>query len=130
MVNQYGPITVGVYASHSRFRQAGKTGVIHCPAGRIDHAVLLVGYTRTHWIVKNSWGTSWGDNGYGYIPKSNDCGLSRYVNVAIVNFKSRVSSTSPLLATSSASNSINLTIIMTDSSGDGWNGNVLLIRQD
>ena len=39
------------------------------------HAVVLVGWNDStsdknvsgHWIFKNSWGTSWGDNGYGYI---------------------------------------------------------------
>ena len=26
----------------------------------VDHAVLLVGYTPDHWIVKNQWGSHWG----------------------------------------------------------------------
>lgn len=30
------------------------------------HAVALVGYTATHLIVRNSWGTSWGDRGFAY----------------------------------------------------------------
>lgn len=30
------------------------------------HAVALVGYTPDTFIVRNSWGTTWGDNGYGY----------------------------------------------------------------
>lgn len=30
------------------------------------HAVALVGYTPDHFIVRNSWGTSWGDNGFAY----------------------------------------------------------------
>jgi C1A family cysteine protease len=30
------------------------------------HAVALVGYTKDRFIVRNSWGTDWGDKGYGY----------------------------------------------------------------
>jgi C1A family cysteine protease len=33
---------------------------------RGGHAVALVGYTSTGFIVRNSWGTNWGDGGYGY----------------------------------------------------------------
>ena len=44
-----------------------------------DHAVVIVGWNDStsdknvsgHWIFKNSWGTSWGDNGYGYIEYDN-----------------------------------------------------------
>lgn len=43
--------------------------------------MLVVGYTDLngtqggHWIVKNSWGTSWGVGGFGYISKYHDCSL-------------------------------------------------------
>jgi C1A family cysteine protease len=30
------------------------------------HAVVLVGYTKDHFIVRNSWGTKWGDKGFAY----------------------------------------------------------------
>jgi len=33
---------------------------------RGGHAVALVGYTPDRFIVRNSWGTSWGDKGFGY----------------------------------------------------------------
>lgn len=34
------------------------------------HAIVAVGYDndRRHFIIRNSWGTSWGDKGYGYLP--------------------------------------------------------------
>jgi hypothetical protein len=33
---------------------------------RGGHCVALVGYTSDHFIVRNSWGSAWGDNGFGY----------------------------------------------------------------
>ena len=32
-----------------------------------DHAMCIVGYSGNRLIIKNSWGTGWGDNGYGLI---------------------------------------------------------------
>lgn len=34
------------------------------------HAMLIVGYTGNFFILKNSWGTDWGDKGYCYVPKN------------------------------------------------------------
>lgn len=48
--------------------------ICHGPlsAGSLNwrHAIVLVGFNDTtqRWIIRNSWGTRWGDNGYGYIP--------------------------------------------------------------
>lgn len=59
----------------------------HCSSHNANHAVLITGYDTTgevpYWIVRNSWGTSWGDNGYAYIKIGNDmCGIAD--NVAAV----------------------------------------------
>jgi C1A family cysteine protease len=67
------PISIAVEASQFVF-QFYKTGVItddSCGAnGAIDHGVLAVGYgtdldtQEPYFLVKNSWGPQWGDNGY------------------------------------------------------------------
>lgn len=41
-----------------------KSGVLDAPCGtQLDHGVLVVGYTDDYWIVKNSWGATWGESG-------------------------------------------------------------------
>ena len=66
------PFVVGI-AVFDDFENS-KTGIIKLPKHNDimigGHAVLVCGYndSKKHWIVRNSWGTSWGDNGYCYIP--------------------------------------------------------------
>jgi len=62
------PISVAVEADQSIF-QLYSGGVVTGKCGtNLDHGVLLVGYgtlaNEDYWIVKNSWGTDWGMNGY------------------------------------------------------------------
>ncbi|WP_019507844.1 C1 family peptidase [Pleurocapsa sp. PCC 7319] len=33
---------------------------------RGGHAIAIVGYSADRFIIRNSWGTSWGDQGYAY----------------------------------------------------------------
>lgn len=55
------------------FSEVGRDGLFdaaEAPSGMHGrHAMLIVGYTGNFFIVKNSWGTDWGDKGYCYIPK-------------------------------------------------------------
>jgi C1A family cysteine protease len=65
------PVSVCIEADQDVF-QFYKSGVISTGCGaNIDHAVLAVGYQKVGaleaFIVKNSWGTSWGNSGYVYI---------------------------------------------------------------
>lgn len=59
----------------------------------IDHAVLLVGYNDTasppYWLVKNSWATSWGEDGYIQISQEGggDWGLFGMLGQGIVPLK-------------------------------------------
>ena len=59
------PVSVAVEADSAVF-QMYKSGIVDSTAcgTSLNHGVLAVGYKADHWIVKNSWGASWGDNGY------------------------------------------------------------------
>jgi hypothetical protein len=55
------------------FSTLGRDGIFkdaEPPKGKHGcHAMLIVGYIGNFYIVKNSWGTKWGDNGYCYMPR-------------------------------------------------------------
>src|SRR5208283_4739051 len=69
----YGPISAAVYAG-PKF-QAYQGGIFNTSesSSQINHAIVLVGWNddlgpnKGYWILRNSWGTSWGQAGYMYI---------------------------------------------------------------
>jgi len=75
------PVSVCIDAS-SAFSRYG-TGIFTgpCSSSSINHAVLAVGFTDAYWIVKNSWGGSWGQGGYIYMSRStsNVCNINNYL---------------------------------------------------
>ena len=82
MIHKWGPVAVAIdFSKQHRY----KGGVIKREDCKDDphHAVLVVGYTPEYWILKNSMGTKWGDNGYAYVERgAQACGLNTYASVA------------------------------------------------
>ena len=85
------PTSVSVEADQTAW-QSYKSGVVTAGCGsNLDHDVLAVGYDTTgstpFWIVKNSWGTSWGLSGYIQIAITSGngvCGINMTPGYPIV----------------------------------------------
>jgi len=77
-------VTVAVCASGSQW-QSYKSGIMDFACGKsLNHAILLVGYAPTYYIVRNSWGTSWGIGGYVHMVRGkNLCGIALEPSYAI-----------------------------------------------
>lgn len=71
------PVAVAVDANYWPYY---RSGIFSYGSTYVNHAVVIVGYVSgSHWIIRNSWGTSWGEQGYmrllmGY----NTCGVRGY----------------------------------------------------
>jgi C1A family cysteine protease len=79
-----GPLSVslrmegGYFDDNGIYRGDGNPGT--------DHGVVIVGYDEAedYWIVKNSWGTGWGDNGYFKVGFG-ECSIENYVYYAALD---------------------------------------------
>jgi|SaaInlStandDraft_4_1057021.scaffolds.fasta_scaffold01771_3 C1A family cysteine protease len=80
------PVSIGIYAAGKSFQfySGGVYGDKSCSSdpSQMDHGVLLAGYGtedgKDFWLVKNSWGPSWGESGYIKLargPDKNICGV-------------------------------------------------------
>ncbi|KAL7631751.1 UNVERIFIED_CONTAM: hypothetical protein RMT77_017932 [Armadillidium vulgare] len=79
-----GPVSVAIDADHTDFTYY-VNGVYYnplCSSKNLDHAVLVVGYgtydNQDYWLIKNSWGADWGDDGYIMMARNreNNCGIA------------------------------------------------------
>ncbi|XP_078411793.1 procathepsin L-like [Cetorhinus maximus] len=91
-VAKIGPISVAIDASHQSF-QFYHSGIYYEPSCLpyiMSHAVLVVGYGITpdskYWIVKNSYGVEWGNEGYILMSRNrhNNCGIATHAVYPVI----------------------------------------------
>ena len=87
LLDQIGPVGLAINAGEMHLYKGGVIDPAHIGCTeRVNHAVLAVGYGETkegvkYWKIKNSWGSSWGENGYfRLIRGSNACGINKLVS--------------------------------------------------
>ncbi len=88
-----GPISIAIDASLESFRfyKNGTYYEIQCSTTLLNHGVLLVGYGtdgygKDYYLVKNSWGTNWGMEGYIKMSRNrdNNCGIASVASYPVV----------------------------------------------
>ncbi|XP_019865917.1 procathepsin L isoform X2 [Aethina tumida] len=86
-IAKIGPIAASINASPRTFQLYHK-GIYDdplCSSNVVNHAMLIVGYTKDAWILKNWWGNHWGEDGYMRLKRhKNRCGVANYAAYAIV----------------------------------------------
>ena len=90
---QLGPVAIAVNSQHWLLYAGGVVSYEHCGGSGwqdLDHAAQLTGYNTTapesYWIVRNSWSTTWGENGYIHLEfGKNTCGLANMATIPLLD---------------------------------------------
>lgn len=85
LLNKYGPISGALDVNMMEMRYC--KGHYHGTCGKqVNHAITIAGYTEDDWIIKNSWSTNWGDEGYFYLPRGeNKCAINILIGVPFIH---------------------------------------------
>merc|ERR1712083_1121866 len=87
---QYGPLSIGINAGPMQWYRGGIADPwsILCNPKSLDHGVAIVGFgseSKPYWVIRNSWGASWGEEGYYRIVRGQGkCGLNTDVTTAVI----------------------------------------------
>ena len=84
-----GPLSIGINAQWMQFYNSGISNPKVCNPAALDHGVLIVGFGvekgTKFWVIKNSWGEDWGEDGYYRIIRGvGKCGLNTMVVHSVV----------------------------------------------
>ncbi|KAE8573296.1 digestive cysteine proteinase 1 [Halyomorpha halys] len=90
-----GPVSVAIDSMDGNFQhyQSGVYYSENCQntEDKLDHALLIIGYGKEngqpYWLVKNSWGTTWGEDGFAKIArnKDNHCGIATKPSYPVID---------------------------------------------
>jgi hypothetical protein len=106
-----GPISVAVSVQPSfQYYQSGVYSTTDCVGQQVNHAVLVVGYGhdaatgKDYWLVKNSWDTTFGENGYIRMERNNNnmCSIGSYGSYPVLSAGNITTTTTAAAGTTAA----------------------------